>query len=45
MNIQEFKIRPQIINVDSNKPSFYPYSIKINKYSASCYNINDSYAE
>ena len=25
MNNQECTIRPQIINVNSNKPSFYPY--------------------
>ena len=31
MNNQECRIRPKIINVNSNKPSFYPYSIKVNK--------------
>ena len=35
------KVRPEIINFDSNKPSFYPYSVKINKYSGSCNNFND----
>ena len=45
MNNQECKIRPKIINVNSNEPSFYPYSIKINKYSGSCKNINDLYAK
>ena len=33
-----------IININSNEPSFYPYSIKINKCGASCNNINDPYA-
>ena len=32
-------------NINSNKPSFYPYSVKINKCSGSCNNINDSYAK
>ena len=27
MNHQECRIRPQIININSNEPSFYPYSI------------------
>ena len=45
MNNQECKIRPQIINVNSNEPSFYPYTIKVNKYSGSCNNINDPYAD
>ena len=27
MNNQECKIRPEIININSNEPSFYPYSI------------------
>ena len=43
MNIQECKIRPQIINTNSNEPSFYPYSIEINTCSGSCNNINDPY--
>ena len=33
MSNQECKIRPEIININSNKPSFYPYSIKVNKCS------------
>ena len=41
MNNQECKIRPQIINFNSNEPSFYPCSIKI----SSCNNINDPYAK
>ena len=40
MNNQECKIRPEIININSNKPLFYPYSVKIGKYSGSCKNIN-----
>ena len=28
---QEYKVRPEIINVNSNNPIFYPFSIKINK--------------
>ena len=45
MSNQECKIRPKIINANSNEPSFYPYSIKIDKYSGSCNNINDLYAK
>ena len=45
MNNQEFKIRPEIININSNEPSFYPYFIEINKYSCSCNSINDPYAK
>ena len=36
INDQECKIKSGIINVNSNEPSFYPYSIKINKCSGSC---------
>ena len=42
---QECKVRPEMINTNSNKPSFYPYSVKISKCSSSCNNINDPYAE
>ena len=33
MKNQERKTRPQVINIDSNNPIFYPFSIKINKCS------------
>ena len=45
MNNQECKIIPEIININSNEPLFYPYSIKIEKCSGSCNNINDAYAK
>ena len=45
MNSQECRIRPEIININSNEPLFYPYSIQINKCSGSCNNINDPYAK
>ena len=44
MNDQECKIRPEIININSNKPLFYPYGVKVDKSSGSCNNINDPYA-
>ena len=45
INNQKCKIRPEIININSNEPSLYPYRIKINKCSGSCNNINDPYAK
>ena len=41
MNNQECKVRPEIINVISDEPVFYPFSIKTSKFSGSCNNIND----
>ena len=35
----------EIINVNSNEPSFYPYNIKVNKCTGSCNDINDPYAK
>ena len=40
---QECKVRPEIININSNDPIFYPFSIKTNKCSDSCNNISDPY--
>ena len=40
---QACKVRPEIINVNSNEPVFYLFSIKTSKFSSSCNNINDSY--
>ena len=44
---QECKVRPEIINFNSNSntPIFYPFSIKINKCSGNCNNINNPYAK
>ena len=43
MNNQVCKVRPEIINVNSNEPIFYPFSSKTSKCSGSHNNINDSY--
>ena len=45
MKNQECKVRPEIINVNSNEPVFYPFSIKTSKCSGSCNNINDLFAK
>ena len=45
MNNQERKVRPEIVNVNSDEPVFYPFSIKTSKCSSSCNNINDPYAK
>ena len=45
MNNRECKVRPEIVNVNSNEPVFYPFSIKTSKYSDSCNNINGPYAK
>ena len=45
MNNQECKVRPQIVNVNSKEPVFFPFSIKTSKCSGSCNNINNPYAK
>ena len=45
LNNQECKIRPEMINLNTHEPLFYPYSIKINKCKGSCNTINDPYAK
>ena len=45
MSNQEIKARPKVIDVNNNESVFYPYSIKVNKCSRSCSNINDPYAK
>ena len=45
MSNQPCKARPEIINVGSNDPVFYPFSIKTSKCSGNCNNINDPYAK
>ena len=43
MNNQECNIRTKIIDINSNEPTFYPFSITVTKCSSSCNNINDPY--
>ena len=42
---QECKVRPKIADINSYNLIFYPFSIKINKCSSSCNNINNPYAK
>ena len=45
MNNQECKTRPKIININNNEPVFYLLSIKVNKCSGRCNNINNPCAK
>ena len=45
MKNQECKTRPQVININSNNPIFYPFSMKISTCSGDCNNINNAYAK
>ena len=45
MKNQECKTRPEVVNVNSNNPIFYPFSIKTSKCSGNCNNINNPYAK
>ena len=45
LNNQACKVRPKIVAVSSNNPIFYPLSVKINRCSGDCNNINDPYAK
>ena len=42
---QECKARPKVIDVNSNEPVFYPYSIKISKCSGTCGSIDNPYVK
>ena len=41
---QACKIRPEIVDVSSNNPIFYHFSVKVNRCRGNCNNINDPYA-
>ena len=45
MKNQEFKTRPQVVNVNTNNCVFYPFTIKTSKCSGNCNNINNPYAK
>ena len=44
MKNQECKVREEVINVNTNNPVFYPFSVKVNKCSGNCNNISDPYS-
>ena len=43
MTNQECKIRPQVVNINSDSPFFHTYSFQVNNCSGSCNNIDDPY--
>ena len=45
MKNKECKVRPEIANINSNDPIFYPFSIKVNKCNGNCNSIIDPYAK
>ena len=45
MKNQKCKTRPQVLNVNSNSPIFYLFSMKTSKRSGNCNNINNTYAK
>ena len=45
LNNQECKVRPKIVDISSNNPIFYPFSVKINRCSDDCNSINHPYAK
>ena len=45
INNQECKVRSEIVEVSSNNPIFYPFSVKINRCSGNCISFNDPYAK
>ena len=42
---QPCKARPEIVNVNSDSPIFYTFSVKKGRCSGNCNNINDRYAK
>ena len=45
MNNQECKVRPQVVSVNNEESVVFPFTIKTNKCSSSCNNINNPYAK
>ena len=45
MKNQQCKTRPQVVNVNGDKPVFFPFSIETRKCSGGCNNINYPYGK
>ena len=45
MSNQEYKVRPEIVEINSNELAFSPYSVRKSKFSVSWNNINNPFAK
>ena len=45
MNNQELRVRPAMLNINSNEFLLFPYDVLANKCSDNCNNINNLYAK
>ena len=45
LNSQPWRARPALVDVNSNKTLFYPFSVNVNKCGGSSYAIDDPYAQ
>ena len=44
LNNQSCQARPKLVNINSNEPLYYPFSVSVNKIGRSCNTIDDPYA-
>ena len=42
---QPCQFRPTIVDINSNKALYYPFSVSVSKCSGSCNTIDDPYAQ
>ena len=43
MKNQTCKVREEVININTNNPVLYPFSVEVNKCNGNCNNINDPF--
>ena len=44
LNNQPSQARPTLVNINSNQPLYYPFTVSVNKCGGSCNTIDDPYA-
>ena len=44
LNNQPCETKPTIVNINSNKTLFYPFTVSVNKCGGSCNTVDDPYA-
>ena len=44
LNNRSCQARPKLVNINSNEPLYYPFTVSVNKFGRSCNTIDDPYA-
>ena len=45
LNHRLYQVRPKLVDINSNEPIYYPFTVTVNKCSGCCNTFDDTYAQ